>query len=57
MAIVFGPGIEIGGGIFMGTGTPPVPPTTGSVLFNATPTQYLTVPNNVTSAALNPFGL
>ena len=44
--IAIGAGINIGAGIFIGTGTPPVPPTTGSVLFNATPSQYLTVPNN-----------
>ena len=42
MAITIGPGINFGPGI-----TVAMPPaTTGSVLFNATPTQYLTVPNN-----------
>lgn len=42
MAINIGPGINIGAGI-----TIAMPPaTTGSVLFNTTPTQYLSVPNN-----------
>lgn len=42
MAINIGPGINFGPGISVIM----PPPTTGSVLFNTTPTQYLSVPNN-----------
>ena len=44
MAITIGPGINIGGGIAIATTAAPA--TSGSVLFNATPTQWLSVPNN-----------
>jgi hypothetical protein len=53
-SITFGAGITIGQGIVAGVGTPATP-SSGSIQFTTTPTQYLSIPNNTVFAQNTAF--
>lgn len=55
MPIQIGGGINIGQGITVGTGSVSAAGPNGSILFNSSPAQYLSIPNNTAFTQNQPF--